>query len=66
MVEYGKTRIFVDRRCPLFKGLDTSELVWMSHGDVVSTVPTGFKVNAITENGLIAGMCNCECHDGLF
>ncbi|GHU32538.1 hypothetical protein FACS1894166_06080 [Bacilli bacterium] len=39
--EYGKTMIQT-KSCPLYKGLSKEEQVWMSHGDIVTTLPTGF------------------------
>ncbi|HBG91363.1 MAG TPA: GMP synthase (glutamine-hydrolyzing), partial [Lactobacillus acetotolerans] len=45
--EYGRADIKVeDSNCVLFKGLPSKQYVWMSHGDLVTKVPKGFKVVA--------------------
>lgn len=55
--EYGEAKIRTIDPSPLFKGINENEFkVWMSHGDVVSQVPTGFKITAISQNGHIASM----------
>ena len=41
--EYGKATITVDpARSAIFKGLDSEQVVWMSHGDHVEVAPQGF------------------------
>ncbi|QEL61647.1 GMP synthase [glutamine-hydrolyzing] [Candidozyma auris] len=48
--EYGPATLNVeDQECPLFKGVDHSQ-VWMSHGDKLHALPTGFKTVATSEN----------------
>ena len=42
----------------LFKGLDTSVPVWMSHGDRISEMPPGFLSLAFSENSPCAVMGN--------
>jgi GMP synthase (glutamine-hydrolysing) len=37
--EYGKVKLKVNDRSDLLKGLDKEEIVWMSHGDQVITLP---------------------------
>lgn len=41
--EYGTAELIVDRASALFKGLDKTEIVWMSHGDTVLRMPPGFR-----------------------
>ena len=53
--EYGQTPIDIDNTCPLFKGLSTTELVLMNHGDAVTEMPKGFACVARTGN-IIAGI----------
>ncbi|HLD78418.1 MAG TPA: glutamine-hydrolyzing GMP synthase [archaeon] len=53
--EYGKRRVRIDRRSPLFAGLAAEQWVWMSHGDAVSRPPRGFLAIA-RSNGLLAGI----------
>ena len=49
--EYGQAVLhIIDKESPLFAGLPSSLLVWMSHGDQVVELPPGFKALAYTEN----------------
>ena len=41
--EYGKSSFQVLEDNPLFEGIPVESTVWMSHGDHVKTLPTGFK-----------------------
>jgi GMP synthase (glutamine-hydrolysing) len=53
--EFGYARLRVtDSGSDLFKGLPPEMDVWMSHGDHVTSVPSGFKVTALTEDALNA------------
>ncbi|MCY0901553.1 MAG: glutamine-hydrolyzing GMP synthase [Firmicutes bacterium] len=54
--EYGQTTLTVSGDCPLFAELPTAQRVWMSHSDVVSSVPTGFRVDATTDSAPVAAM----------
>lgn len=58
--EYGRTEINVDRESKLFKGLPEKQIVWMSHGDKVSEIPTGFKTVAYSDNCENAAIENDE------
>ena len=40
--EYGHAVARIDPTMPLFRGLDESQQVWMSHRDQVETPPPGF------------------------
>jgi len=51
--EYGKTKLFVDDREDLLRGLPDATQVWMSHGDRIESVP-GSKTIAHTPNSPIA------------
>jgi len=42
--EYGRASMRVEGASPLFAGLDMAEPVWMSHGDMVTALPSGFTV----------------------
>ncbi|KAL7666848.1 GMP synthase [glutamine-hydrolyzing] [[Candida] zeylanoides] len=54
--EYGPATLNVaDASCPLFKGVDHS-MVWMSHGDKLESLPTGFKVVATSDNSPFAAI----------
>ena len=51
--EYGKAKLTLDKRGKLFKGLGKGGnqlVVWMSHGDNVKTLPTGFYSIAHSKN----------------
>ena len=53
--EYGHTILHISAEgCPLFAGLPSSLPVWMSHGDQVMELPTGFRTLAYTENSPFA------------
>ncbi len=42
--EYGETDIDINPDCPMFKGLDKSQRVLMSHGDSVDKLADGFEI----------------------
>jgi GMP synthase (glutamine-hydrolysing) len=54
--EYGKTELRVEPGARLFHGLNPRLIAWMSHGDVVSTAPPGFQVDASSPNSPVAAM----------
>ncbi len=56
--EYGSTYVTIDKPEGILKGLNRSENVWMSHGDVVYDLPPGFEVMAHTDNSPVAAFCN--------
>ena len=57
--EYGKARLqIVDNNSPILKDITNNEIVWMSHGDRVETLPTGFKVIGTSENSPFAAISN--------
>jgi GMP synthase (glutamine-hydrolysing) len=57
--EYGQAMLNIsDTENLLFKGLPDSLPIWMSHGDHVVDMPTGFKALAYTENCPVAVMGN--------
>lgn len=56
--EYGNATIEVqDPTCPLFADIDHFQ-VWMSHGDKLSALPTGYKVVATTSNSPYAAIAH--------
>ncbi|CAH2354054.1 GMP synthase [glutamine-hydrolyzing] [[Candida] railenensis] len=56
--EYGPATLNVeDASCPLFKDVDHSK-VWMSHGDKLHALPTGFKIVATSENSPFAAIAH--------
>lgn len=59
--EYGKAVITVkDKDAVLFKGLPSEQTVWMSHGDLVTQAPDGFKTVATSANCPISSIANDE------
>lgn len=56
--EYGKTELFVEKEGILFKGLNPHLICWMSHADIVESVPKDFEVIAKTSNSPVAAMAD--------
>ena len=56
--EYGIATATIEHRIGVLKGLRRTERVWMSHGDTVFTLPSGYKVLAHSENTPIAAFGN--------
>jgi GMP synthase (glutamine-hydrolysing) len=56
--EYGRTRLFVEDRGDLFRGLEARLLCWMSHGDAVAELPPGFVALARTDHTPVAAMAD--------
>ena len=54
--EYGKADVDFRENSRLAAGLESKQLVWMSHGDHVVELPSGFVVDASTEHAPIAAM----------
>ena len=55
--EYGFAKIDVQVSEGILEGIKSS-IVWMSHGDRVEVVPSGWRVLANSSNGIIAAMAN--------
>jgi GMP synthase (glutamine-hydrolysing) len=58
--EYGPATLQRLQNGALLEGLDDLEPVWMSHGDVVQTLPDGFEVLATTPDCEHAAVCHAE------
>ncbi len=58
--EYGKKIARITDSKLLLKGLKNKEQVWMSHGDSVTKLPSGFKALASTDSCKIASFGNNE------
>ncbi|MCC2630021.1 MAG: synthase, large subunit, partial [Thermomicrobiales bacterium] len=54
--EYGPATVELTQPSPLFRDLPASLDVWMSHGDHVTRLPTGYIEIARSNNAPIAGM----------
>ncbi|MFM1975026.1 MAG: hypothetical protein RL524_1013, partial [Actinomycetota bacterium] len=52
--EFGRTPLEVKPGSKVFAGLPAEQSVWMSHGDAVSEVPSGFTISASTADTPIA------------
>ncbi len=60
--EYGKASLYIDDHEDLFKGIDTNIQVWMSHGDQLTRLPTGFVRLGHTDNTPIAAVADRKRH----
>ena len=58
--EYGKTIVDTDNTSLLFKNVKAQTTVWMSHTDIVTKVPAGFRITAHTNTCPVAAMENAE------
>ena len=56
--EYGSAELKVQEYSHLFKGVKNNSTVWMSHGDFINELPTGFKSTAFTNNSPFAAIEN--------
>jgi len=58
--EYGKADVDFEADFRLVADLDAKQTVWMSHGDHVVALPTGFKTTGSSEHAPIASMLHPE------
>ena len=56
--EYGRAQLKVQENSHLLNGVKNNSTVWMSHGDLIKKLPTGFKCTAFTDNSPIAAIEN--------
>jgi len=56
--EFGKAELFIDDYKDIFSNLPANLTCWMSHGDYISKLPSGFVVLAHTLNTPIASFAN--------
>jgi GMP synthase (glutamine-hydrolysing) len=56
--EYGRARFSQTQESPLFKGVPASFDVWMSHGDVLATLPAGMTVTGQTDSVRLAALAD--------
>lgn len=54
--EYGKSDVNLDSGDALFAGLQTSQTVWVSHGDSIQACPSSFRITAKSSEGVIAAI----------
>lgn len=60
--EYGRAVLVVDDDADLLARLSGKNTVWMSHGDRIEKLPSGFKTIAHTDNSPIAAMADRRSH----
>lgn len=58
--EYGYTVTDFDNSSPLFDSIGSQSVVWMSHGDSVKALPSGFKATASSAGCPYAGFENTD------
>ncbi len=54
--EYGVTKAYIDEPLGILEGLNSCEMVWMSHGDTVFEAPEGWVSLAHTDRAPVAAM----------
>ncbi len=54
--EYGFAELMVRRTPPLFESIPAQTACWMSHGDSIAKLPSGFAIAGSTENTRIAAI----------
>ncbi|MDX4035957.1 glutamine-hydrolyzing GMP synthase [Aliarcobacter skirrowii] len=58
--EYGKAKLELIGENPIFTDTPNEQIVWMSHGDKVESIPAGFEKIAISENSPFAAIANLD------
>jgi GMP synthase (glutamine-hydrolysing) len=61
--EFGRAELSIISECPLFYNVwnkGSKEQVWMSHGDSVTSLPSGFRAVGVSENAPYAAIANDE------
>ena len=49
--EYGRANLqYIDRDCPLMRGVSDGSQVWMSHGDTIECIPDNYRCICSTAN----------------
>jgi len=61
--EYGRAKLVTGtgssfKTSPLLSSVSDGSVVWMSHGDSIQKIPSGFTVDAVTDNNIIASISN--------
>lgn len=56
--EYGRAVLKINERRDIFAGIPQNKVVWMSHGDKILRMPTGFEPIARTDNSPVAAMAD--------
>ena len=58
--EYGKSTFSLVKESRLTKNLPSQSIVWMSHGDIVKSVPEGFEIIGISDHSPVCAIENIE------
>lgn len=58
--EYGRAELQVTKEDALFKGMSEHSIVWMSHGDSLTALPSDFEAIASTDNAPICAVRNLQ------
>jgi len=58
--EYGKVHLEISNRDLLLDDVENNSIVWMSHGDLITRLPSGFTVTANTENTPVCSITNSD------
>lgn len=58
--EYGRAELQNSGNSALLTEVSSVSQVWMSHGDSVATLPTGFEVHAKSDDGIVAAIGHPE------
>jgi len=56
--EYGLAELLIKDNTGIFSGIKKKTKCWMSHGDMVGSLPGGFRVTASTASTLVAAIEN--------
>ncbi len=57
--EYGKSPVYLlSHENPLFRGISSPTICWMSHGDAAESLPTGFQAIASSPNSQYAAIAS--------
>jgi GMP synthase (glutamine-hydrolysing) len=56
--EYGRSHLHMQRESRLLKNIPDMSQVWMSHGDTITSIPSGFSITAGTEDIPVAAFEN--------
>ena len=56
--EYGRTQMTVETAEGMFHGVEGDSVVWMSHGDEVTSIPEGFTTHASSESCAYAAVAD--------
>ena len=58
--EYGKANLKINIDSSILNNVADNSVVWMSHGDLITKIPTGFTIDGETKNTPICVLSNTE------